>query len=224
MHPIRLPAALPVFPLTGTVLLPGNFLPLNVFEARYRQLVEDVAAGGGVIGMIQPLVPMPDNWGPVVGASARPELYRVGCAGVLTECERQPDGRYVIVLRGASRFRVRRERDSGRTYRVLEVDFSEFRDDLRERGAAVEPVRLLAAVEAMSDDWGLEFDLDLLRSLPGVALLNALCAALPLSPAEKQALLEAPGVEERYELLLDLMGMGPGMPLGVERFKPPTVH
>lgn len=103
------PEILPVFPLTGTLLLPGNFLPLNIFEQRYGNMVADAMAGERTIGMIQPLVPRPDNWGMPEEVFDQPELYAVGCAGRIERCEPQPDGRYLVLLKGVSRFRVREE-------------------------------------------------------------------------------------------------------------------
>ena len=100
---------LPVFPLTGSLLLPGTWLPLNVFEPRYRNLVEDAVVderGLRWIGMIQPRVPMQDNWPALEEPPANPELYTVGCAGRVERCEPQADGRYLILLKGRCRFRV----------------------------------------------------------------------------------------------------------------------
>ncbi|RPH57082.1 peptidase S16, partial [bacterium] len=91
------PAIIPVFPLTGSLLLPGNALPLNVFEPRYRNMVADALEEGMHIGMIQPLVPRQDNWVEAAQTTDSPELYTVGCAGRIDECEPQPDGRYLVI-------------------------------------------------------------------------------------------------------------------------------
>jgi uncharacterized protein len=223
-----LPRILPVFPLTGTLLLPGNFLPLNIFEPRYRAMIEDALAEGGApfIGMIQPLVPREDNRPPMNLAfeQERPELYRVGCAGRIGRSEAQADGRYLVLLRGVSRFRVvREEPDLVRGYRRVVADYSEFRDDPDELQAALDPSRLMATLPGFSAAHGLTFDLDLLGSLPGVSLVNGLAAALPFLPAEKQALLEAAGPADREELLLAMMGMGLD-PITTEHYAPPTLH
>ncbi len=261
-----LPEVLPVFPLTGSLLLPGNWLPLNVFEPRYRNLVEDAmsaraaaaAAGerrkaegaeenrrgrgrrgadgsdgdvrdggersGRWIGMIQPRVPQQDNWPALELPPKNPELYAVGCAGSIERCEPQPDGRYLILLRGASRFRVRRELPRRRGYRRVAADYAEFVADRAEAEAAIDPAPLLRALRGFGESRALAFDLDVLAALPGVALLNGLAAALPFPPAEKQALLEASGPSERRQLLLDLMSMGIE-PLDPEDYyAPPTVH
>ncbi len=202
------PETLPLFPLTGSLLLPGSWLPLNVFEPRYCSMVEDAMAGAPWIGMIQPYVPRQDNWPALEAPPENPELYGVGCAGRIERCEPQPDGRFVILLKGASRFRVRRELPLYKDYRRAAVDYSEFDADLAEPESHLDPARLLAAVRVWSTAHGLAFDLDVLAALPGVALLNGLSVALPFLPAEKQALLEAPGPSEREDLLLTLMAMG----------------
>jgi Lon protease-like protein len=249
-----LPAALPVFPLTGSLLLPGNWLPLNVFEPRYRNLVEDALGkrperrqrpgrrgdadagdardpggpgegrGPGWIGMIQPRVPQQDNWPALDAPPANPELYTVGCAGRIERCEPQPDGRYLILLKGVSRFRVRRELAHRRGYRRVAADYAEFTADLDEPVVELDPSPVLRALRAFGQQQGLSFDFDILAALTGVALLNGLAVALPFPPAEKQLLLEAEGPQQRQQLLLTLMGMGVEPPGSGDYYAPPVVH
>ena len=218
------PRILPVFPLTGSLLLPGNLLPLNIFEPRYRNMVADAMAGDKHIGMIQPVVPRQDNWVDAAQAPDSPDLYPIGCAGRIERCEPQSDGRYLIVLRGVARFRIVRELPLRRGYRQVEADYSEFPADPVELTILLDPSRMLRALRSFSDQHGLEFDFDLLGSLPGVSLINGLAAALPFRPAEKQALLEAAGPMEREELLLTLMGMGIEPLSTDEYYSPPTVN
>jgi uncharacterized protein len=221
------PAVLPVFPLTGTLLLPGNWLPLNVFEPRYRNMVEDALerpAGERWIGMIQPLVPRQDNWPALEPPPEDPELYGVGCAGRIEGCEPQPDGRYLVLLKGYSRFRVRRELERERGYRRVAADYSEFTADLGEAEVELDAARLMQAMRAFSQAHELEFDFGLLASLPGVALVNGLAVALPFRPVEKQALLEAAGPAERQQLLLSLIDMGVEPMDAADYYAPPTVH
>jgi Lon protease-like protein len=218
------PALLPVFPLTGMLLLPGTLLPLNIFEPRYRNMVADVMEGERHIGMIQPFVPRQDNWPALDLPPENPEIYPVGCAGRIERCEPQADGRYEIVLRGVCRFRIRQELPLHRGYRRVMADYSEFLEDLTEPASDLNPSRLLSAVRSFGASHGLEFDLDLLGSIPGVSLLNGLSVALPFRPAEKQALLEAAGPMERERLLLALMGMGFETIPPEEYYSPPTVH
>jgi uncharacterized protein len=209
MSELILPTVLPIFPLTGSLLLPGNLLPLNVFEPRYRNLVADALEGERLVGMIQPLVPRQDNWVEAAQSSDDdPELYSVGCVGRIDECEPQQDGRYLILLRGVCRFRIRTELPIHREYRRVQADSSEFQSDLGELQVDLNPARILRALRAFGVANDLEFDFDLLGSVPGISLLNGLSVALPFRPAEKQALLEAAGPAEREEMLLTLMGMG----------------
>jgi len=220
-----LPEVLPVFPLTGAVLLPGNFLPLNVFEPRYRNLVRDAASGERWIGMVQPRTPMADGWGPVAGAEEAPELYEVGCAGRIRECDPQPDGRFVILLRGAARFRIREELAPRDGYRRVRADYAEFAVDRDgESCESRDAGGLLAAVGAFQQRHGFTLDLDLLAALPAATLINALSAALPFAPAEKQALLEATSCRERESVLLELLRMGIEPPEPGSRYRSPPVH
>ncbi|HXO40534.1 MAG TPA: LON peptidase substrate-binding domain-containing protein [Thermoanaerobaculia bacterium] len=235
-----LPAALPVFPLTGSLLLPGNWLPLNVFEPRYRNLVEDATGkrparrrskdepgdrhGPSWIGMIQPRLPQQDNWPALDAAPTHPELYTVGCAGRIERCEPQPDGRYLVLLKGVSRFRVRRELAQRHGYRRVAADYAEFVADLGEPAVELDPAPLLLALRAFGQQQALSFDFDVLAALTGVALLNGLAVALPFPPAEKQLLLEAEGPHQRQQLLLTLMGMGVEPPGNGDYFAPPVVH
>lgn len=223
--PSAVPEIIPVFPLTGSLLLPGNLLPLNIFEPRYRNMVADAMEGDRYIGMIQPLVPRQDNnWVLLAEQPDTPDIYQVGCAGRIEECEPQDDGRYLIVLRGVSRFRVRQELPLHRGYRRVVADYSEFLRDCDELHVFLNPSRMMGALRAFGDQHGLEFDYDLLGSVPGISLLNGLSVALPFRPAEKQALLEANGPLEREEMLLTLMGMGVEPMSTDEYYTPPTLN
>ena len=217
---------LPLFPLP-LVLLPNELLPLHIFEPRYRHMVADALEEGMHIGMIQPVVPRLDNFGSLLDPTEverAPELYHVGCAGRIDRSERQPDGRYEIVLRGICRFRIREELPERNGYRRVAAEYGEFLDDLTEPQSFVDPSRMLATLRSFGARQGLEFDFDLLGALPGVSLLNGLAVALPFRPEEKQALLEAAGPEERERLLLTLMGMGLEPMSTEEYYSPPTVH
>lgn len=218
------PPIIPVFPLTGSLLLPGNCLPLNIFEPRYRNMVADALEEGRHIGMIQPLTPRQDNWVDLAQAPENPVLYSVGCVGRIEECEPQPDGRYLILLRGLSRFRTKSELPLKRGYRRVAADYSGFEADLRELEVMMNPSRLLRALQGFGEKHGLEFDFDLLASVPGVSLVNGLSVALPFRPAERQALLEAAGPMDREELLLTLMGMGIEPVAADDYYSPPTLN
>lgn len=219
-QPVRL------FPLTGSLLLPGTFLPLNVFESRYRQLVRHVMEDDRRIGMIQPYVPGEGAASLEVADPQNPPLYDVGCVGEVVECEPQVDGRFLIVLRGERRFRVVEElsRHAGGYRRVL-ADSSGFPDDADELEKTVEIGRLLTVAGRYCAARELEFDLELLAALAPAQTVNALCAALPFAAADKQALLEAAEPEARRDLLETLLEMQlrgawePPTP-----FEPPTVN
>lgn len=219
------PSTLPVFPLTGTLLLPGSYLPLNIFEPRYRNLVADVLEGDRCMGMIQPVVPRQDNRpDPALVAPDHPDLYGVGCAGVIEKAEKQEDGRYLILLRGLCRFRVEDELPVQRGYRRVRAAYGDFRDDFEEPEKELEGGALLAALEAFGEQHQLSFDMERLKLMPGVALLNGLSVALPFPPGEKQALLEAESVEARREMLLSLMGMGLEEMDEGQLYSPPPVN
>src|ERR671919_828091 len=120
---LTVPDILPVFPLTGVLLLPGTILPLHIFEPRYRNMVEDALNGDKIFGMIQPFTPQQDNR-PLPGAEKEaPDLYKIGCAGYIEKWEKFPDGRFFVQLRGVNRFRFEQELSLHRGYRRVKADY-----------------------------------------------------------------------------------------------------
>jgi Lon protease-like protein len=218
------PATLPVFPLTGTLLLPGTYLPLNIFEKRYVSMVEDALQGDRRIGMIQPMIPGLDNWGVPPLDLRDPQLYPVGCCGRIQEHERQPDGRYLIVLEGIIRFRMLEELAPIRGYRRVRADFAEFEIDLRADDPIVDKQEVLGVLDHYARERDLEFDTDVLDSLSCGRLVNTLSTALPLTAVEKQALLEAHASEDRAAMLMTLMAIDLEAPTQPVRHSPPTIH
>lgn len=208
MSESALPRILPVFPLTGVLLLPGMLLPLHIFEPRYLNMVRDALAEGRYIGMIQPVVPRQDNRPPSGAEREHPELYAVGCAGSLEAHQETPDGRYLIHLRGQSRFRVTEELPLHEGYRRVRADYAEFAGDSGEPESAHDPARLLEAFAAYAKAREMRVDAEELRRLPGPELVNSLAMSLPYAPAEKQALLEAKTLAERETTLIDLLTIG----------------
>ncbi len=196
----ELPDVLPLFPLTGALLLPGGQLPLNIFEPRYLRMVDDVLAGPRRIGMIQPRDGVMDGRSP---------LYAVGCAGRLTGFNETDDGRYLISLTGIKRFRITSELNADTPYRQAEVDFSAFiHDDERDPSAElVDRPRLEEAMHHYLDAEGLKTDWDAVEEAPIQALVSSLAMGCPFAPNEKQALLEAPSTMDRAECLIALMEM-----------------
>lgn len=197
-----LPPTLPLFPLPSVVLFPNVFLPLHIFEARYRQMVRDALDGDRLIGMAL-LKPGVDG-----EYESQPAVYAVGCAGVITHAEPLPDGRFNIVLRGLGRFRIDREAAlDGRTlYRTAHVTPLEDaltaadRDPLR-----TERQRLEALLAPLFE--GRLPEQRLPAAMPDEDLVNALSQYLELEPIEKQALLERDGALARASALLELIEM-----------------
>ncbi len=204
------PESLPVFPLLGALLLPGGRLPLHIFEQRYRNMMEDVLAGDQTIGVIQPMSTQPQTYSDSESEEelGNPDLYEVGCVGLVERWERLPDGRFIILLQGVRRFRVARELPLKRGYRRVVADLASFPIDTADLDAEVDPDRLMAALRQFAELNKVTLELDRLGELSGLALLNSIAMALPFPPAEKQALLEAPGVDDRHDMLLTLLEMG----------------
>jgi hypothetical protein len=219
-----LPEIIPIFPLTGVLLLPGMWLPLHVFEPRYRAMVADARDDAGLIAMVQPVVPRQDNAPPPEATPEHPHLYPVGCVGRLERCEETPDGRFVVALKGLSRFRQREELPLHKGYRRVVADYGEFSGDLDEPNASLDPERLKRALQRFGERTRLPFDLAKLDTVSGIALLNGLCMSLPFAPAEKQALLEAPTPDARERMLLGLMGMGLEGDAARDQQAPPTLN
>lgn len=195
---IELPQVIPVFPLPGSILLSRGQLPLNVFEPRYLNMVDDAMAGDRIIGLIQPLTGL-DN--------PHPPLARVGCAGRVTSFNETSDGRYLITLTGICRFRVTSELQVKTPYRQVHADFAPFEADLRapDPSAAFDRQGFLDALRPYLEHRGLNVDWDTAEAAPQEALINSLAMALPFEPAEKQALLEAATLEDRAEALTALL-------------------
>ncbi len=202
-----LPAVVPIFPLSGVLLLPRGDLPLHVFEPRYRAMTAAALESDRVIAMIQPSSEETDE--------ADPPVYPVGCLGRITAARRTEDGRYYITLTGLCRFRIRDELPPLDGYRRIVPDYDEFAGDLLEDCATViDRERLLAALKAFVAGSGLTADWSVIDGVRAEPLVNALAMACPFTPGEKQALLEAADLAERSRLLIALLEMGappPGM-------------
>ncbi len=205
---VSLPEILSVFPLTGVLLLPGTRLPLHIFEPRYRNMVHDALEAEAVFGMIQPFVPHDDNL-PQPGAErTTPDLYAVGCAGHIERWEKSSDGRYMVQLRGISRFRVKEEMPLERGYRRVLPDYGCFGDLEGTASGTVDRPRLTQALGRYARTRGLTIDLDQLDPIPDADLVNFLGVAMPFHPSEKQALLEVGSIEEREKVLVSLLELG----------------
>jgi Lon protease-like protein len=212
-----LPETLPVFPLSGALLLPWGRLPLNVFEPRYLNLVIDSLKAERVFGMIQPDYDKAerdkhedgDKAAKVVALKSGPHLYQVGCAGRVSSFEETDDGRLLITLKGLARFRVVEEVEGRKGYRRLKVSYADFKDDMEpmprfdlDRDALID--RLKPYLEAQ----GMRINVDAIKGLSETTLVTSLCMICPFDPREKQALLEAPTIAARAETLAALLRMG----------------
>lgn len=201
-----LPAAVPVFPLTGAVLFPRGVLPLNIFEPRYLAMVRDAMSAGGaahrVIGIIQPRA----------SDLEPPPLYQVGCLGRISDFRETEDGRILIALVGTNRFRVGAELERDTLYRQVMTDYHSFADD-RDEASPLDAATRSAVEDALRpylDARGLAADWDAVQSADDDALVTTLASVLPFEPAEKQALLETVTLNDRAQTLAALMSFSTG--------------
>ena len=201
--PQDLPREIPIFPLSGALLLPRGQLPLNIFEPRYVAMVDAAMSGGRVIGMVQPRL----TQGAEAAAGPRPAepaLCEVGCVGRITSCAESGDGRYLITLTGIARFRIVEEIASGRLYRVARVSSESFASDFVARSGETDVDRsgLLKTFQAYLEANDLEADWESVERASTESLVNALSMMSPFGPPEKQALLEAPDLKTRADTLV----------------------
>jgi Lon protease-like protein len=196
--PSDMPAVIPVFPLSGALLLPRGHMPLNIFEPRYLEMVDDALRDGHrMIGMIQPDAAR-------MGSQDRPNLYKVGCVGRITQFAESGDGRYLLQLTGIARFRVEEELKAITAYRQCQVTFAPFVDDFTARKGETEVNReaVLGALTEFLKARHLQADWSGIEKAPNEALVNALAMMAPFGAAEKQAMLEAPDLKTRAEILV----------------------
>jgi len=196
-----LPRSLPLFPLSGVVLLPRGHLPLNVFEPRYLEMVDHALAGDRLIGMIQPR----ENEETVL----KPRLNQVGCAGKIMSFQETEDNRYLISLSGVCRFRLSGEMQGTTPWRAGFTDFAAFAGDLAQPQEEEFPrKRLLEALKTYLTNRDMQADWNSVLTAPAEALINALAMMCPFDPVEKQALLEAQTFQDRASTLMALLEIG----------------
>ncbi len=181
---------LSIFPLPGALLFPGMQLPLHLFEPRYRAMISDAMARDRRIGMIQP-------------RGDDGELYQIGCVGKIAEVEALEDGRYNVILEGVALFRIVRELDVSTAFRQVEAELLPIIEDdalsLGRRSSLELESRRFADVQGYAVDW------DAVARLDDESLVNGIAQIAPFDSAAKQALLEAPDIETRAELIIQLM-------------------
>ncbi|MEG3163761.1 LON peptidase substrate-binding domain-containing protein [Sphingomonas sp. PB2P19] len=185
---------LSIFPLPGALLFPGMQLPLHVFEPRYRAMISDAMARDRRIGMIQP------RSGPNADGS---QLYDIGCVGKIAEVEALEDGRYNLVLEGVALYRIVRELDVTTAFRQVEAELLPAIENdslsLGRRSSLELESRRFADMQGYAVDW------DAVGRLDDESLVNGIAQIAPFDAAAKQALLEAPNIETRAELIIQLM-------------------
>ncbi len=206
----ELPAVLPIFPLTGAVLIPGGRLPLNIFEPRYLAMIRHaLASPTRLIGMVQPVEEGADR---DLDPAARPAVHRIGCAGRLVSFQETEDGRYGITLSGLIRFEIKRELPlHAGGFRLVEPDYARFAEDMAERDFEMPAkAEFLAAFKAYVEAKQLKVDWDTIRNAPDDHLLVSLAMLSPFSPAEKQSLLECVDLAELAAMMTALFELTAG--------------
>ena len=191
----NLPSVIPLFPLSGAVVLPHGQLPLNIFEPRYLNMAFDALSGTRLIGMVQPMEDSTDDM---------PVLHQTGCAGRIISFSETRDSRLLIVLGGISRFDIEKELKLCHKYRRAEVSWRRFVHDIEDRKINFNRDRLLACAKAYVDHCELLLEWDSLTNLEFPELIDTLASILPFSPHEKQGFVESPVLQDRCELLTAL--------------------
>ena len=195
---INLPNKIPVFPLSNFIIFPETTVPLNIFEPRYLQMIDDAMKGSKMIGIIQPKKQY----------QTIPSLYNIGCAGKITNYNETDDGRYLIVLSGISRFKIIQEINTGKLYRECEVNFNDFKIDLNERKEEIKfsdlelifkKSKSLFNKQGYIINWK-DLELESLNQT-----INTISMASPFSLEEKQVLLEALNINDRKKKLEEIL-------------------
>lgn len=196
------PGVVPVFPLRGTIVLPGTDLPLNIFEPRYMNMVDDALKGDRLIGMVQP-------------AGNTDRLNTIGSLGRIVQFAETGDGRYMIVLRGLKRFKIKNLADARTPYKQADINFDGFEDDINAHEDSDEPEAfnttksersaLIMAMKSFAKSLGVAVDWEGLKDVPLGRLVDQATMISPFGPEDKQSLLEAKDHDERRRLLIGLM-------------------
>lgn len=198
--PKDLPESVPVFPLSGALLLPFSHRPLNIFEPRYIDMVDHALAGDRLIGLIQPEDTSEES------PKGRAPLQKIGCLGRLTHFEENGEGRYFIILEGVTRFEVTQEITMRTPYRQFAISGERFALDFdRLHGEeAVDRTRFLKMMRDYAEFANFELNWDEIKKTGTADLVNFCCMVSPYGAAEKQVLLEANSLEDRAETLIAL--------------------
>lgn len=198
-----LPRELPIFPLSGVLLLPRGLLPLNVFEPRYLNMVHAALAVDRMVGMVQPT-----DGGSESGVSVGDEapVYDIGCMGRIVMFQESEDGRFLITLKGVCRYAIKRQLPLRDGYRRVEPDFTGFHGDLAETADGdADRARLIGDLKAYFERQGIEANWEAIEQTPDDRLVTTLAMVCPFETHEKQALLESPTLERRAKLMIGII-------------------
>jgi uncharacterized protein len=207
-RPADLPPRLAVFPLRGAILLPRATLPLNIFEPRYLAMIDDAISGSRVIGIIQP-AGRDDGEQDESPEGKQAGLRQIGCAGRITSYQELDDGRLIITLTGVARFTVVDEAATPKPYRTVSASYDRFAQDFSVGLGEdlVDRVNLLRVLRSYLDTNRLKADWSAVQRASSEFLINVLSVMCPYGPEEKQALLEAPDLKTRADVLVALAEM-----------------
>ena len=194
----NLPKTIPIFPLSNFIIFPKTTVPLNIFEPRYIEMINDAMSGNRIIGMIQPKNNTPD----------KPSLYDIGCAGKITSFNEAEDGRYLIILTGLSRFKITEELKNDKLYRECNVNFNVFSNDLIKKNINIKFSDLeliFKNLKSLFIKQGYEINWKELEKQSLDQTINTLSMASPFSLEEKQVLLETTSLDERKKRLEEIL-------------------
>lgn len=209
MKPEELPTTLPLFPLDQPLLLPGTVVPFAATELGERNLVDDAMETDRYVAIVQPLE---DDSPAARSLGGRPPVYQVGCLGYIGECHETDEDRYLVLAGGVIRFRVIGEAPCDRGYRRVVVSYGEFLDDPEQLEAELEFPVLRDLVRQRIESNDSDMDLTIMENMAGTEIVTAVAHAIPLSPAERQVLMETPSLRELETVLLGLMTGPAGLP------------
>ena len=198
MEKNNLPKTIPVFPLSNFIIFPKTTVPLNIFEPRYIEMINDAMSGNRIIGMIQPKNNTPE----------KPSLYDIGCAGKITSFNETDDGRYIIILTGISRFKITEEIKTDKLYRECNVNFNVFSNDLVKKNIDIKFSDLELIFKDLKNLFvkqGYEINWKELENQSLDQTINTLSMASPFSLEEKQILLETTNLNERKKKLEEIL-------------------
>ena len=194
-----LPNKLAVFPVSNFIIFPKTTVPLNIFEPRYIQMIDEAMKGDRIIGIVQPKK---------TGDLKKPNLYNVGCAGKITSFNETEDGRYLIILNGICRFKIMSEEENDKLYRICKVNFNEYLEDLNKKNEDInfnELKFIFSELKNFFKKQGYLVNLEDLKKNNLDQTINALSMASPFSLEEKQILLETKNLKMRKERLEEIL-------------------